>query len=127
MMYVLLSVALLSGCGGSYEQKPLGLTGPHADQVNAVLQELRDPQAPMPIANFIQQYGADQLTKPQIAALDATLQRIVSAKQVELVSLDRFGRQVYRAGIRCATPPKTDTFYVLLVEIDDQLRWAGPN
>ena len=46
---------------------------------------------------------------------------------LELVSLDRFGDQVYRACFTFGQPSQTKRKTILLVSVDGRLRWAKVN
>ena len=61
------------------------------------------------------------------AGLRATLAEIIEAEKVELHHLDRFGQNVCRARLDLTEDGQQREVFILLIENNDNLRWAGRN
>ncbi|MEX0776420.1 MAG: hypothetical protein WD042_12015 [Phycisphaeraceae bacterium] len=125
---LLVCMIALAGCGSRYDHQALGPDSPQGQQIAGMIQVLRQAKGDRSLGELLQIQSADELTADQQRSLHAVLQRIASAPRAKLVSLDMFGPQVLRAGVRLADASgTTTTVYVLLVVQQDTARWAGPN
>ena len=116
----------LAGCSGPYRQKPLGPQSAQFRQVQAMLVELRRAGGDK-LDETLARQGPNGLDEGRRAALRAVLDELARADSAELKQLDRFGDHVFRAAIALRRDSTDRTLYMLLVERDGQLLWAGPN
>lgn len=127
MMIATSLIALATiGCAARYERSDVGVDSDEGRAVVKMLAELR-AAGPAQVGNFIIDHAAGQLTAEQSAGLKATLTQFAAASTAQLVSLDRFGPEVYRAGIKLTDVRGTQTIFMLLVRTGGKLRWAGAN
>jgi len=121
---VLLWALLLSGCSSQdYQQQPLTPDSPTGREIQQMLDALAETDAEA-LERYIDRYGATDLNDQQTRGLTAAL-RSLAGGQPRLSKLDRFGDNVVRAGIEPAEG--RPLVWMLLIETDDGLRWAGPN
>jgi hypothetical protein len=117
----------LAGCGkDEYDHHDLDLQSKQAAEARTMLTALRAGSAGE-IETQIAEHGASDLTDDQTQALAAWLEQIRSAEGAELIAIDRFGEQVYRVTIELQHDGTARPSYGLLVQVDGELKWAGPN
>ena len=71
--------------------------------------------------------GVAGLDEGFASALRATLKELIDADTARLQDLDRFGENVYRATFLLTSGRQSRQVFILLVEKDGALRWAGRN
>ncbi len=120
------TVVLAAGCSRDYEQKQLGDDSPQAGQVRDMIASLRQGGLER-LDETMRRQAAEGLSRQQQAGLRATLAEIIEAEKVELNRLDRFGKNVCRAALDLSEGPQQSKVFVLLVESQGDLRWAGRN
>ena len=116
----------LSGCSGEYSQGSVSTDSPQAHQVAGMIQTIRTSKDPATDPLIDEQFSSEEepdLTK----ALRGAVVNLARSPGLELVSIDRFGDQVYRACFTYGSPPQTQRKTILLVSIDGRLRWAKVN
>jgi hypothetical protein len=127
---VLLAAALLvCGCGDDYPHRRMRKDSPRAAQVAEMLRRLREG-GPDGLEEAMRRDGAPDLEPARRTALRAALRQLVEAESAEIVRVDEFGENVYRATIELKTPAGPKTTAMLLVAPEGQgapLRWAGAN
>ncbi|MCD4699822.1 MAG: hypothetical protein K8R91_04535 [Phycisphaerae bacterium] len=119
-------VIFAAGCSGDYKQKQLGDDSPQAVQVRAMIASLRQAGLER-LDETMRQQVAEGLNRRQKAGLRAMLTEIILVEKVKLHSLDRFGQSVCRATLELSEGGQQSKVFVLLVENQGNLRWAGRN
>ncbi|MBI1336202.1 MAG: hypothetical protein GC164_04485 [Phycisphaera sp.] len=114
------------GCEKKYAYRDLGLDSPEARQVEANLQRLRE-SAPDQRAELTKTQ-LDEGLKPELAqAITRALLDLASRPESKLVSVDRFGPDVYRAVFdRNANSGPNQTAF-LLVKRNGDMKWVTLN
>ncbi len=123
-----LAAALLgggAGCSSGYERHDVGVDSVEGKAVKKMLAELRGGAAQ--VDKFIETHGAAGLTPSQATGLKNMLTQFAAAPKLRLVSIDRFGNNIFRAGITMSDAKTSPIIFVLLVANDGELRWAGAN
>jgi NAD-dependent DNA ligase len=119
-------VAAAAGCSDEYEHRRLDAEDARTVEVREMVRALRsagpDDLAPLAAAQSVP--DADQR---QAAALRQSLEQIASAEAAELLRLDRFGEDVYRAILELREAGRERKVSLLLVPADGELRWAKRN
>lgn len=127
LLLLMLVPVALAGCGkDEYVRRDLDLQSKQAVEVRTLITALRAASA-SEVETQIAEHSASDLTADQIQALAAWLEQIRSAEGAELIAIDRFGDQVYRITIELQHDGAARPSYGLLVEVDGELKWAGPN
>jgi hypothetical protein len=121
-----LMAASLAGCGDDYEHERLGPDSERFRGVSQMLSELR-AAGEAGFDGMIDRHGAPNLPPQRRTALAAALRQLIEAEQAELIRMDAFGENVYRATFRLSIDGEERTTAMLLIETDDGLRWAGMN
>jgi len=123
---VLAAMAFSTGCRKEYARDRLGADSGPAGEVRGMIDALRGAGQGR-LDEMMQRQAADGLNSNQRAALRAALDGLIAADKVELLQVDRFGDEVYRASLLLSSTDKTTTVYLLLVMKDARLLWAGPS
>lgn len=123
---LIVTASLVAGCSEDYEQKQLGDDSPRAVQVRAMIASLRQAGLEK-LDETMRQQSASELDRRQRAGLRATLAEIIAADDVKLNSLDRFGQSVFRATLEVSEGGQQSNVFILLIESEGNLRWAGRN
>ena len=127
ILLLALSACLLpGGCDKQYAQRKLDAQSSQWQEVSTLIDDLREGGQAR-IDALVSQSSAEGTDEGRAAALRAMLTQIAQADSAALTKLDRFGDQVYRASLTLSSPEHGTTLYVLLVEKDGRLQWAGPN
>ncbi len=117
--------AALAGCSEEYHRRDLSLDSPEARQIRQMVRRLR-AAGEDGLDDYISAEGAENLTDQQRRGLRAALGEIIAAEKVELVRLDTFGENVYRAGFDLTGRNRQRVFF-LIIDKGDKLLWAGKN
>jgi len=120
VLLLVLCVALV-GCDSNHEHRKIGKDSPEFRTVAGMLKHLRAEGADRALADN----GARGLGDARKGALLAALQQLDEAKTIELLAVDEFGPQVYRATFQI---DGEQNFSMLLVCPDGkEFYWAGKN
>ena len=92
---VLLAMAAV-GCSREYEHRKIGSQDPEFEAIAGMIQALRTEGVDRTMA----QASAAGLGSDQQQIVRAVLDELVQADRVELLSVDQFGDQLYRATVR---------------------------
>lgn len=123
---VMVGVFLLAGCGGEYSQGSVSTDSQEARQVSGMIEVIRSSKDPATDPRIDEQFSSEEdpdMTK----ALRSAVVSLAKSPGLELVSLDRFGEQVYRVCFTFGQAPQTQRKTILLVSVDGRLRWAKVN
>ena len=116
-----------AGCGKEYDQSRLDADSPEAKRVESLVAQLREV-GPDGLDAAMSNQAKEGLTVQELKGLRSSLERIVSADEVSLRKIERFGGQVYRAVLTVKTPDGDGSLAMLLTAGDDgPLRWIGSN
>ncbi len=117
----------ISGCGRSdYRHREVGIESSEAQKIKEMLIQIRD-LGESGVQESVRKFGAADLPADRITGLERLFTEMAAAEGLKLLDLDRFGGKVYRATLLFREADETSTVHVLLVEIDNQLFWAGVN
>ena len=128
-LFVLAAAIALTcaGCGKEYDQSRLDSDSPEAKRVESLVAQLRKA-GPDGLDATLPSQAKEGLTIKELKGLRSALERIVSADEVSLRKIERFGGQVYRAVLTVKTPDGDGSLAMLLTTGDDgKLRWIGSN
>lgn len=126
---VFLLAALLTGiaCSEPYSQTGLGPNSKAGEQIARMLEEVRSAGVEN-LDQIIASAGSPGLTGSESSRLHAALDTLALAKSARLVSVDGYGDRVIRAGFEITdADDKKATIFMLFVDMDQKLYWAGPN
>jgi hypothetical protein len=113
-----------AGCGeDDYAQSELGLDGPVAADIRQLLDALDQTDAAS-LHDYIRQHGVHDLDASRRQALAASLRQL-KRDGGQLRKIDRFGDHIVRAGF--GADGNALLKWMLLVNVDDRWKWAGPN
>lgn len=121
-----LVLAVLGGCSREYEQERLDSDDSRAEQVRRMIAELRSADE-AELAQRVRSQAISDLDERQLAALRSGLEQVATAESAELLRLDRFGKDVFRATIELHDAGGSRQLSMLLVPRDDRLCWAKRN
>ena len=122
-----LCLLLLAGCSGDHKHSRLGLDSPEAARIRQMVENLRTA-GEAGLDRIIQTDAATGLPESKAKMLRGTLLELIEADSVELKKIDEFGSNVLRAIFELKADGETSTLATLLiVNDDDQIRWAGRN
>ena len=115
------------GCSeNTYEHTAVPTSSAAAQTIADQLEQIHGA-APESVDTLADALGAGELTPPQREALTALFRMISEADKAELVDVDRFGKQVYRARLNLTIGEEQKQLAVLLVRKKGKTMWAGPN
>ena len=116
----------LTGCSGEYSQGSVSTDSPQGQQVAGMIQAIRESKDPATDPLIDEQFSNEE--EPDTTkALRGAIVNLARSPGLELVSIDRFGDQVYRACFSFGQAPQTQRKTFLLVSVDGKLRWAKVN
>lgn len=122
----IMAAVFLAGCSQKYEHQRMDDDSDPANQIRAMIEELRRGGADE-LDEIISAQKVPTLSNTRQASLRAILAQIAGADTVELTRLDRFGRNAYRSALKLTTRGQTRRISLLLVADSGRLRWAGKN
>ncbi len=119
--------ATTAGCRDEYAHERLDGRSPRFVKVAEMLASLR-AAGESGFDAACDEQTAEGLDKNRRLAVRLTLRQLSDAKKVELLRVDRFGENMYRATIGYAWQGEKRTIALLLfADGEDNLRWAGRN
>lgn len=125
-MVVLVAVAALAaGCQEKYQRGPVGLDSPQGRKVAAMIEAFR--QAPAAQREAVAGRDSARGTDEQRRGIYLALEPVATASKVELIAVDSFGPEIYRASIRLDIKGGQAMLYMLLVTDGEEMKWAGRN
>ncbi|MDP7287819.1 MAG: hypothetical protein QGH94_07490 [Phycisphaerae bacterium] len=125
-LIVAVGALLCAGCSSEYSPSRLDSDSPEAKRVVSMVSTLRQGGVDGLAANMSAQ-AIPGLTKPQLKGLRVGLEKIVTADDVQLQKIERFGQQIYRAVLTLKVDGRTEPLAMLLAPDGDGLGWIGPN
>lgn len=115
------------GCSDEYEHRRVNADDARSEEVREMIAALRSADGDE-LSQRIRAQALDELHDHQFAALRDVLEEVAAAERAELMRMDRFGRDVYRATIELSDDAgRTRQVSMLLVPRDRRLRWAKKN
>lgn len=123
LLFLLLGGGFVTGCSREYERADLGLDSPQATALSEMLRTLRDATDDQ-VEALAEPQIASGLPEEQRRAMAKSITRLARSDSLEVVSLDRFGKQIYRLGVRLSGPQESQDVALLVVESQGKFYWA---
>ena len=126
VLLALTAVLAWAGCRKEYARKEFDTASPQWAKVRSMIDTLRKADQDH-LDEIMQMRAADGLDERQRSSLEASLMQIMQAETVELKQVTRFGQKVYRISLRLSSSGDAGMLFMLIVDKDGKLCWAGRN